>query len=118
MEWLSGFLDQIILFFQSIWDFMARGIYDFFKDALVVATKAAIYAYFSSLIILLDVSFTVARDLISSLGLSQAIQSGFNSLPQQVSSALSFFGIPQALNILFSALTTRFAMRFVPFIGR
>ncbi|TEO03358.1 Head virion protein G6P, partial [Pseudomonas aeruginosa] len=26
MEWLSGFLDQIIAFFQWIWDFFAQGI--------------------------------------------------------------------------------------------
>ncbi|HBO5583601.1 TPA: Head virion protein G6P, partial [Pseudomonas aeruginosa] len=25
MEWLSGFLDQIIAFFQWIWDFFAQG---------------------------------------------------------------------------------------------
>ncbi len=32
MEWLSGFLDQIIVFFQWIWDFFAQGIYDFVRD--------------------------------------------------------------------------------------
>lgn len=42
MEWLSGFLDQIIAFFQWIWDFFAQGIYDFVRDGLVVATKASI----------------------------------------------------------------------------
>ncbi|HBP5387444.1 TPA: Head virion protein G6P, partial [Pseudomonas aeruginosa] len=36
MEWLSGFLDQIIAFFQWIWDFFAQGIYDFVRDGLVV----------------------------------------------------------------------------------
>ncbi|RPQ77041.1 Head virion protein G6P [Pseudomonas aeruginosa] len=44
MEWLSGFLDQIIAFFQWIWDFFAQGIYDFVRDGLVVATKASMYA--------------------------------------------------------------------------
>lgn len=118
MEWLSGFLDQIIAFFQAIWDFLLQGIYDFVKDAFVVATKAAIYAWFTGLVFLLDVSFTVAKELIESLGLSAQLRSMFGMLPPDVSSALSFFGVPQALNIIFSALATRFCMRFVPFFGR
>ncbi|RQE42877.1 Head virion protein G6P, partial [Pseudomonas aeruginosa] len=52
MEWLSGFLDQIIAFFQWIWDFFAQGIYDFVRDGLVVATKASMYAALQTLILL------------------------------------------------------------------
>ncbi|RPM31357.1 Head virion protein G6P [Pseudomonas aeruginosa] len=94
MEWLSGFLDQIIAFFQWIWDFFAQGIYDFVRDGLVVATKASMYAALQTLILLIDVSYTAARELIDSLG------------------------VPQALNIIMVAAATRFCMRFVPFIGR
>ncbi|HEP9304657.1 TPA: hypothetical protein VDV33_005786, partial [Pseudomonas aeruginosa] len=68
MEWLSGFLDQIIAFFQWIWDFFAQGIYDFVRDGLVVATKASMYAALQTLILLIDVSYTAARELIDSLG--------------------------------------------------
>ncbi|HHK3690071.1 hypothetical protein, partial [Pseudomonas aeruginosa] len=67
MEWLSGFLDQIIAFFQWIWDFFAQGIYDFVRDGLVVATKASMYAALQTLILLIDVSYTAARELIDSL---------------------------------------------------
>ncbi|MDE5500113.1 Head virion protein G6P, partial [Pseudomonas sp. 4B] len=66
MEWLSGFLDQIIAFFQWIWDFFAQGIYDFVRDGLVVATKASMYAALQTLILLIDVSYTAARELIDS----------------------------------------------------
>ncbi|MEN1783194.1 hypothetical protein [Pseudomonas aeruginosa] len=61
MEWLSGFLDQIIAFFQWIWDFFAQGIYDFVRDGLVVATKASMYDALQTLILLIDVSYTAAR---------------------------------------------------------
>ncbi|MEQ6787457.1 hypothetical protein ABL980_30675, partial [Pseudomonas aeruginosa] len=71
MEWLSGFLDQIIAFFQWIWDFFAQGIYDFVRDGLVVATKASMYAALQTLILLIDVSYTAARELIDSLGVPQ-----------------------------------------------
>ncbi|HHQ3511121.1 TPA: hypothetical protein ACSPMJ_005839, partial [Pseudomonas aeruginosa] len=74
MEWLSGFLDQIIVFFQWIWDFFAQGIYDFVRDGLVVATKASMYAALQTLILLIDVSYTAARELIDSLGVPQMIR--------------------------------------------
>lgn len=118
MDTIAGFFDPIIGFLQAAWDFLAQGIYDYFKDALLVATKAAIYSYFSSLTLCMEIAFVAAREIIQSLGLSSAVRSAFSALPPQISSALSFFGIPQALNILFSALSTRFVMRFVPFIGR
>ncbi|MGR1220038.1 DUF2523 family protein [Metapseudomonas otitidis] len=118
MAWISSFLDQIINFFQYIWTFLSQGIYDFLKDALVVATKAAIYSYFTSMSFLVEISFTAAKEIVQALGLSSAVRSAFAALPAPVASALNYFGIPQALNILFSALSTRFVMRFVPLIGR
>lgn len=118
MEWLSGFLDQIIDFFQWVWDFLAQGIYDFVKDGLVVATKAAIYSALQTLILLIDVSYTVARELIDSLGIPAMVRAMYAALPASVASGLAFFGIPQALNIIMVAAATRFCMRFVPFIGR
>ncbi|EMD2212334.1 DUF2523 domain-containing protein [Pseudomonas aeruginosa] len=118
MEWLSGFLDQIIAFFQWIWDFFAKGIYDFVRDGLVVATKASMYAALQTLILLIDVSYTAARELIDSLGVPQMIRSMYAALPGPIAAGLAFFGVPQALNIIMVAAATRFCMRFVPFIGR
>lgn len=118
MEWVSGFLDQIIAFFQSIWDFMQSGIYTFVRDMFVVGTKAAIYSYFTAMLFLVDVAFTTATDIINNLGIASAVKSAFSALPAPISSGLSYFGVPQALNIIFSALSTRFCMRFVPFLGR
>lgn len=118
MEWLSSVADQVILFFQSIWDFFAAGIYTFVKDAFVVMTKACIYAYFTGMVFVIDVGYSTSSEIINSLGVSAAVKSAFGALPPDIQSGLSFFGVPQALNIIFSALSTRFCMRFVPFMGR
>lgn len=118
MEWLSGFLDQIIGFFQWIWDFFAEGIYDFVKDGLVVVTKALVYGAIQTFMLLLEISYTVARELLDSLGVTELVRSMYGTLPAPLASGLAFFGVPQALNIIFSALATRFCMKFVPFIGR
>ena len=91
MEWLSGVFDQILSFFQWIWDFFAQGVYDFIKDGLVVATKAAMYSALQTFILLLDVSFTVARELIDSLGISAMVRGMYAALPADIAAGLAFF---------------------------
>lgn len=118
MEWLSGFLDQIVGFFQWIWDFFAQGVYDFVKDGLVVATKAAMYGALQTFILLIDVSYTVARELLDGLGIPAMLRGMYGALPAPIAAGFAFFGVPQAINILIVAAATRFCMRFVPFIGR
>lgn len=118
MEWLAGFLDSILDFFQWVWDFLSLGIYQFVKDVLVLLTKVAIYSWISTQILALDVAYSAAQSILSNLGVAEAVREKWSALPAEVLSALSFFGIPQALNIVFSALSTRFVLKFVPFVGR
>ncbi len=117
-DWVATYLDQLFSFFQYIWDFITNGIYDFVKDGLVVLTKAALWSWYKIQILALEVAYQAAREIVSDLGISQAVSQAYSGLPADVANAFSFFGIPQALNILFSALSTRFMLRFVPFIGR
>jgi hypothetical protein len=118
MEWLSGALDQVFTFFQYIWDFLTTGIYTLIKETMVILTKAALYSFIQMQIFALEVAFEAAQDIVNSIGITQQIKQMYSGLPAEVLSGLSFFGIPQALNILFSGLSTRFVLRFVPFIGR
>lgn len=117
-DWLTGFLDQIILFFQWIWNFLTSGIYEFVKESMVVLTKAAMYSFFQMQLFALEIAYEAAQDVVSDLGVADAVRNQYGQLPGDLTAVLSFFGVPQALNILFSALSTRFMLRFVPFIGR
>lgn len=118
MDWLAGYLDQVTVFFQYVWNFLSSGIYDFVKDGMVLLTKGAVYAWFQIQVFALEVSYEAAQGIVSDLGVADAVRQRYAGLPADVVSALSFFGIPQALNIIFSALSTRFVLRFVPFFGR
>lgn len=117
-DWLAGYLDQITSFFQFVWDFLSSGIYDFVKDGLVLLTKAAIYSWIQVQLLALEVAYQTAQEVMQDIGLAEAVRQRFGALPAEVVDALNFFGIPQALNIIFSALSTRLALKFVPFIGR
>ena len=111
-------MEIFIDFFQWLWDWFSIGIYDFFKGAFVLLTKYAILAYYKSFIFLLDVSYTAFIEIVEALNISDFVKSNYSSLPENVKSALAFFGIPEALNVIFSAFGTRLTMRFVPFLGR
>ncbi|MDH0897723.1 MULTISPECIES: DUF2523 family protein [unclassified Pseudomonas] len=118
MEWLAAFVDQVILFFQFIWDFLTTGIYDFVKDGLVLLTKSIMYSWVQVQIFALEIAYGAAREVMSDLGVSEGVRRRWGDIPADVANVLTFFGIPQALNIIFSALSTRFALKFVPFMGR
>lgn len=111
------FISDILEFLQSVWDWLYVGIYDFVKTAFVLLTKMAIHAYFTGVIFAADVGYDVFSSFMNDIGVSQAIQSSYSSLDGKARAALAFFGIPEALNVVFSAIGTRFAMRFIPFIG-
>jgi len=112
------FIADILGFFQSIWDWVYSGIYDFTKEAFVLATKVAIYSYFQAVLFGLEVSYQVFQELMSEIGISDKVQQYYNMLDADVRGALAFFGVPDALMIIFSAIGTRWALKFVPLVGR
>ncbi|MNZ51724.1 hypothetical protein D3C78_695460 [compost metagenome] len=118
LSFIGSFFDQVSLFFQYIWDWFRQGVYEFVQDAFVVATKVAIYSYIQMSLFLVDVAYEVVMDILADLNIAQYVESAYSSIPEAMRSVLEFFGIPQALTIIFAAIPTRLAMRFVPFIGR
>lgn len=115
---MDAFVTDIINFLQSVWDWFYVGIYEFTKSAFVLLTKYCIQAYFSVMIFAAEIGFEVFSQLMKDVGVSQYVQSNYASLDVKLRSALAFFGIPDAVNMIVSAVGTRFAMRFIPFIGR
>ncbi|RMM82969.1 hypothetical protein ALQ71_200080 [Pseudomonas coronafaciens pv. striafaciens] len=113
-SWLAHWLDSANTFFQYIWDFMATGIYQFFKDALVIVTKALIYSYLQFKILMLDISVTVVKEISEESGVTALVKSSWASIPGDIQSTLAFFKIPQGLTLIFSAIPARWAMKFVP----
>ncbi|WP_191985295.1 DUF2523 family protein [Pseudomonas syringae] len=93
---------------------MATGIYQFFKDALVIVTKALIYSYLEFKILMLDISVTVVKEISEESGVTALVKSSWASIPGDIQSTLSFFKIPQGLTLIFSAIPARWAMKFVP----
>lgn len=112
-EWFSSTNS----FFQDIWDFVNSGVYQFFKDAMVIFTKAAIYSYFQFKIFMVNIAYDVVQEIITDTGVVAVVQSAWSSIPGDMQSMLAFFKIPQGLTLVFTAIPTRWAMKFIPGIG-
>lgn len=115
---ISNFFDQITGFIDFIWEWFATGIYEIIKDLLVAATKIMIYSAIQMAIFSADIASEVVRDLSADLHVTQYAQNAYNNIPINMRNTLDFFGVPQALTIILTAIPTRMVMRFIPFVGR
>lgn len=117
-SFITDFFTGMNGFTQDMWNWFYQGMYDFTKEVMVAMTKAMIYAYFSSMIFAAEIAYEVVQDIVQGLGITQQIQSAYSTIPEDMRNTLAFFRIPEALTIIFSAIPTKMAMKFVPFIGR
>jgi len=101
-------------FFNWITAFFTTGIYDLITAAFVSLIEWLLLAKLQFMLWVLNFSWGIAQSLISSLGISAALQSAWGSLDSQVMSTLMFFRVPDAVNMILGGFGTRFVMRFLP----
>lgn len=125
LGWFAGLFNVVVMLFSSIadffnfvWDWMTNGIYDFAQSFLVVLTKAAIYSYFQITLFTFDIAYTVVQEIMQDVGIVDLVKSAYSSIPGDVQSMLSFFNVPQGLTLIFSAIPTRWTMKFIPGLGK
>lgn len=118
LDFLVTWFDQVTEFVAWIWEFFTNGIYDFFKEALSALTKVLIYSYLQTQLFAIEIAHDAVMSLLDDVGVIDQVDSAFGSLPAEVRSGLSFFRIPESVGVIFSAFATRWAMAFVPFVGR
>lgn len=103
-------------FLQAIADFVTTGIFEFFEEAAKYFISTLIIWWIKAQIFGLTFAWEVGQQVLSALNVSQHISSGMSSLSPTVVSAINFFRVPEAFNILLAAGATRLAMSFIPFI--
>lgn len=117
-DWLATWLDQLGAFIEAMWTFLAHGIYDFSKEVMVILTKVIIYSYIESMVFVAEIGYQVTQEIMQEVGITNAVSSAWGSLPADIRGTLSFFNVPQGLTMIFSAVPTRWAMKFIPGIGK
>jgi hypothetical protein len=114
LSWIATWFDSVNTFFQAVWDFMDSGIYDFIKSMLVVVTKSLIYTYIEFKVYMVEIAYDVVKEILQDTGVSEMVKSAWASIPGDMQAMLGFFNIPQGLTLIFSAIPTKWALKFVP----
>lgn len=73
-----------------------------------------IISYLELKLYMLELAYDLAAQIISAVGLSEAIQSAWSSLPPATASTLTYLRVPEAINMIMSAYVTRFILGLMP----
>lgn len=103
-------------FLDFIYGWITTGIYAFAKDAFSWMIQKMLIGYYESVKWSIEFAWDIAQDVLNELNISNQIMSAFNALPGTTKQVMVFFRIPEFLNLILSAFTTRLILKFVPFL--
>jgi hypothetical protein len=101
-------------FLQSISDWFQSGVYGFFEEATAWVLTEFMVWYIKAKLWGLKFAWNIAELTLTNLNVFSTIQSAWATVPAEVYGGLSFFKVPQALNMLLTAGATRFVFRLIP----
>jgi hypothetical protein len=113
MSTLLDITDAIVSFRQDIEDYRSSGIYQFFTKWFAEFIKWSMVGWYKAKLQAIIFSWDVASEILDSLNISEQIETAFGQLDSDLVSIISFFRIPEAINIILSAYTTRLVMTFI-----
>lgn len=102
-------MDFILTFFDQLWAFIET-IPDLFNDFLVKSAAWFVIAVTKAKIEFVQFSWSVAQEVLNQLNISAAIDQHWGSIDSEVMGALTYFRIPECLNMILNAHLTRYVM--------
>jgi hypothetical protein len=107
------FLDFITQSFQDVLTFIHNGIYDFVTATFAQFVVWVTMAQIEFKIAMIAFSWDVAQQIIAQLNLSSYLDNAFAALDSTLFDFICFFRVPEAINLIMSALVTRYVMNFL-----
>jgi hypothetical protein len=109
----AGALDGVFSFFTEISDFLTSGIFETSEGILNRIASWYVYWKLTSYIFFLEISVAIAESLLAGLDISGHINTALSLVDARIKGFVTYFRIPEAINILLSAYTTRFVMGLI-----
>ena len=106
MDMLIDFMNGAIGFFNDLPDKS-----DAYWERIVIWL---LIAYLEAKLYMLEISYEIASALLSTLGISDAINSAWSNIPVTARAVLTYLRIPESINMIVSAVVTRFIMGLMP----
>ncbi len=93
------------------WLTIDDGIYAFFEDLLKQLTAWYVVSKLKFMLWTLNFSWGVASQIMFNLGVGNYISQAFSGLDPVLMGYLNFFRVPESLNLIIQAFTTRVTLR-------
>lgn len=106
MDMLIEFMNGAIEFFNDLPDKS-----DAYWERIIIWL---LIAYLEAKLYMLEIAYEIASSLISSVGISDAINSAWTNIPVTARAVLTYLKIPEGINIIISAAVTRFVLGLLP----
>jgi hypothetical protein len=107
------FFSDIAGFINDLWLFLQNGLYQFFTEWFAAFVIWSTVAMLKAKLQLISFSWDVAQSVLVQLDISSFLSSAWSQMDSDVLNAITFFNIPDAINIILSASMTRYVMRFI-----
>lgn len=105
--------DLVKGFFGFFKDFFNKDIYPFITKTIAEFIKAAMIHAIEFKIFALGFAWDIAKDLLISLNISSMINQAWGMLDSKLLQFMTFFRLPEGINLMISAYATRFVYKFL-----
>lgn len=102
--------------FMQMWPYYLQNLDVFYEDYVEFLLKHLTNFSFWFAERSLNVAYEITDEFLSSFNYQDNMQSAWNMLPDTSRAILGYLRLPECINIVISALGTKFVMRFIPFI--
>jgi hypothetical protein len=107
MEILFEIYESIIFFVEWIY----IGIYSFVEEVLQELVAWLVIAKLQGMLVVMEFSWGVAKQLMVNLNIGEYIDQGFSNLDPVLMGYLNFFRVPESLNLIVQAIGTRVTLK-------
>ncbi len=111
MSVIVDIVDSIVNLDETVTNFFHTGLFKFIEDFMVWLGSWVVVFVVKAKIQALGFAWAVAKNLLLSLNISTQLQGFMSSLPLTLHSFINLFKIPEAINLIVSAYSTRFVLR-------
>lgn len=115
MSVIVDIVNAVVEFRDQVAAFLDHGIYDLLTKFTSWFIKWSTVGGMKFKLMMLEYSWDVAQELITSLNISGFLNNAYSSLESRTLNFLVFLRIPEAVNLVISAGFTKFVMKFLGF---
>lgn len=102
-------MDFILTFFNDFWLFL-QSIPGLINDLFVYCGAWFVIAWTKAKIEFISFGWQVAQEILTQLNISATLNSYWSSIDSRVMGMVTFFRLPEALNLIMNAWVTRYVL--------